>query len=120
MAFDFQGYRPQPFHREEALYRIAQEAINNVVKHSRARQARVVLRLDGDAVHLTVTDDGRGFEPGDLLLRAAAGGAGREGGLGFVSMRERAEALHGSLRIAASPGGGTSVEVVLPAAGAVV
>lgn len=115
LAFDFEGYRPQPFHREEALYRIAQEALNNVVKHASARHVRVVLGLDGEEVHLTVTDDGQGFEPGDLLLRAAAAGAGRDGGLGFVSMRERAEAQHGSLRIGARPGGGTSVEVSLPA-----
>jgi signal transduction histidine kinase len=116
VGFAFQGYRPQPFDREEALYRIAQEALNNVVKHAGAQRVQVVLGLDSEAVHLTVTDDGRGFEPGELLLRAAAGGAGRQGGLGFVSMRERAEALHGALRIVASPGGGTRVEVVLPAA----
>ncbi|HEX6737536.1 MAG TPA: GAF domain-containing protein [Vicinamibacteria bacterium] len=116
VGFDFQGYRPQPFDREEALYRIAQEALTNVVKHAGANRVQVVLALDAEAVHLTVTDDGRGFEPGELLLRAAARGAGREGGLGFVSMRERAEALHGALRIVASPGGGTRVEVTLPAA----
>lgn len=112
--FEFGAYRPQPFEREEALYRIAQEALNNVVKHAGAQRVGVVLGLDAEGVRLTVTDDGRGFEPGELLLRAAAGGAGRQGGLGFVSMRERAEALHGALRIVASPGGGTRVEVTLP------
>lgn len=116
VELDARQYRPQPFEREEALYRIAQEALNNVVKHAGARCARLVLGLDGEGVHLTVTDDGQGFEAGELLLRAAAEGARGGGGLGFVSMRERAEALHGSLRIAARPGGGTSVEVVLPAA----
>jgi signal transduction histidine kinase len=116
VGFEFQAYRPQPFDREEVLYRIAQEALNNVVKHAQARRVQVVLGLDGEAVHLTVTDDGRGFEAGELLLRAAARGAGRQGGLGFVSMQERAGALHGSLRIVASPGGGTRVEVTLPAA----
>jgi signal transduction histidine kinase len=114
--FEFAGYQPQPFAREEALYRIAQEALNNVVKHAGAQRVGVVLGLDAESVRLTVTDDGRGFEPGELLLRAAAQGAGRQGGLGFVSMRERAEALHGALRIVASPGGGTRVEVTLPAA----
>jgi signal transduction histidine kinase len=114
--FDVHGYRPQPFPREEALFRIAQEALNNVVKHAGARRVHIALGLDAEAVHMTVADDGRGFEPGELVLKAAAGGASREGGLGFVSMRERAEALHGALRIVANPGGGTRVEVTLPAA----
>ena len=64
---------------------------------------------------MTVADDGRGFQAGEVLLRAAAGGARPDGGLGFVSMRERAESLNGELRITASPGGGTRVEVTLPA-----
>jgi signal transduction histidine kinase len=113
---DVRAYRPQPFQREEALFRIAQEALNNVVKHAGARSVHIELGLEAEAVHMTVADDGRGFEPGELVLKAAAGGASREGGLGFVSMRERAEALHGTLRIVASPGGGTRVEVTLPAA----
>jgi signal transduction histidine kinase len=112
---EVRGYRPQPFVREEALFRIAQEALGNVVKHAGAHQVRIALALDASGVRLTVADDGRGFEPGELLLRAAAGGAGRVGGLGFVSMRERAEALHGTLSIQARPGGGTAVEVTLPA-----
>ena len=115
VELDVSGYRPQPFEREEALFRIAQEALHNVVKHGGARRVDIALSLDREGVHMTVTDDGRGFQPGELLLRAAAGGAGREGGLGFVSMRERAESLHGELRIVASPGGGTRVEVTLPA-----
>lgn len=115
LDLDVKGYRPQPFQREEALFRIAQEALNNVVKHAGAGRVRISLGLEAEAVQMVVADDGRGFQPGELLLRAAAGGAGMEGGLGFVSMRERAEALHGSLRIVASPGGGTRVEVTLPA-----
>jgi signal transduction histidine kinase len=115
VELDVSGYRPQPFEREEALFRIAQEALHNVVKHGGARRVDIALSLDGEGVHMTVADDGRGFQPGELLLRAAAGGARRDGGLGFVTMRERAESLHGELRIVASPGGGTRVEVTLPA-----
>jgi signal transduction histidine kinase len=115
LDLDVRGYRPQPFQREEALFRIAQEALNNVVKHAGAASVHISLGLTEDGVQMVVADDGRGFQPGELLLRAAAGGAGMEGGLGFVSMRERAEALHGELRIVASPGGGTRVEVTLPA-----
>jgi signal transduction histidine kinase len=114
VELDVRGYRPQPFEREEALFRIAQEALHNVLKHAGARRVSIALGLDAEGVHMTVSDDGRGL-PGDLLLRAAAGGAGRDGGLGFVSMRERAESLHGELRIVADPGGGTRVEVTLPA-----
>jgi signal transduction histidine kinase len=115
VELDVSGYRPQPFEREEALFRIAQEALHNVLKHGGARRVDIALSLDPEGVHMTLADDGRGFQPGELLLRAAAGGAGKEGGLGFVSMRERAESLHGELRIVASPGGGTRVEVTLPA-----
>jgi signal transduction histidine kinase len=115
VELDVSGYRPQPFEREEALFRIAQEALHNVVKHGGARRVDIALSLDREGVHMTVADDGRGFQPGELLLRAAADGARRDGGLGFVTMRERAEALHGELRIVAKPGGGTRVEVTLPA-----
>jgi signal transduction histidine kinase len=115
VEMDVRGYRPQPFEREEALFRIAQEALHNVLKHAGAARVRIGLGLDGGAVRLTVADDGCGFEAGELLLRAAARGARPGGGLGFVSMRERAESLHGELRITAEPGGGTRVEVTLPA-----
>jgi signal transduction histidine kinase len=115
VEMEVRGYRPQPFEREEALFRIAQEALHNVLKHAGAARVRIALGLEGDAVRMTVADDGRGFEAGELLLRAAAHGARPGGGLGFVSMRERAESLHGELRITAEPGGGTRVEVTLPA-----
>jgi signal transduction histidine kinase len=119
VEMDARGYRPQPFEREEALFRIAQEALHNVLKHAGAARVRIGLDLEGGAVRLTVADDGCGFEAGELLLRAAARGARPGGGLGFVTMRERAESLHGELRITAQPGGGTRVEVTLPpAAGA--
>jgi signal transduction histidine kinase len=108
---DASGYARQPFEREEVLYRIAQEALNNVVKHARARSVTVTLRCSGAALHLSVADDGVGPAASDA---PPAGGAGL-GGLGILGMRERALALAGRLRIVPRDGGGTLVEVRLPA-----
>ena len=86
-----------------AFYRIAQEALNNVVKHSRARKVKVSLApLVGhpDDARLAVEDDGAGFDP-------AAGG----GQLGLGIMKERAESVRANLLICSAPGEGTKVEV---------
>ena len=90
------------------VYRVLQEAINNVARHSGARSARVSLRVEPTALELEVADDGRGLDP-----------AGRRG-LGLVAMRERADLVGGSVRFEPTPGGGTTVRlrVPLPAAGA--
>jgi NarL family two-component system sensor histidine kinase LiaS len=90
------------------LYRIAQEALANAVRHAQARRIAVRLTTEGSEVVLRVEDDGRGFPP------HAPGGRG----VGLDSMRERAEALGGRLRIDASPGRGTRVEARLPTRGA--
>ena len=87
---------------ESGLYGIAQEALNNVLKHSGAQAVRLFLRRDEDAVALEVADDGAGFEPE----------SGREcGGLGLRGMEERASAMGGRLTVSSSPGQGTSVRV---------
>lgn len=88
---------------EGALYRIAQEAIHNVVKHAGAREVQVrVTRLPGE-VRMDVRDDGTGFE------------AQRRGdGLGLPGMAARAERLGGKFSVASSPGRGTTVSVVMP------
>lgn len=85
-----------------AAFRVLQEALTNVTRHARATRAEVTLRF-GDAVELTVEDDGVG--PGE-------GSAGR--GLGVLGMRERARALGGSFSIEPRPGGGTRVTCALP------
>lgn len=85
---------------EEALYRIAQEALNNVLKHAAATAVAVRIRAGAGEVTLEVEDNGRGFD-----LAAAA----KQGGLGLISMRERAERLGGSLNITTAPGKGTKV-----------
>jgi len=84
------------------LYRLAQEALNNVVKHSRASQAIVTLRI-GDSIRLTVADNGVGFDPSKVTADH----------LGLKIMRERAEALGAKFRIYSEPGEGTQVSVFL-------
>ena len=87
------------------VYRILQEALNNAVRHSGAREARVRLRFAGDAVELEVEDHGKGF---------VAGTANR--GIGLVAMRERAGLLGGTLEFMRPPAGGTLVRLKVPKA----
>jgi signal transduction histidine kinase len=92
---------------KEALFRTAQEALNNVQRHSGVKQAAVELEFGGGEVRLRVRDAGQGFAP------AAAGGES----FGLVNMRERVEALGGSFRLDSAPGAGTTVEARVPLAG---
>ena len=96
-----QGPIDAPAPIEEALYYIAQEALNNALKHAAPGSIRVSLSGDGQQVELEVADDGRGYDPGAL-----AGPAG----LGLASMRERARQLGGSLQVISAPGKGTKVK----------
>jgi ligand-binding sensor domain-containing protein len=91
------------------LFRIAQEAINNAVKHAHPRRIDVKLRYQPDATVLTVADDGCGFEQS-----GAAGAA--QGHFGLLGMRERAARL-GDIRLTSHPGQGTTVEVTVPLEG---
>ncbi|HXV44757.1 MAG TPA: GAF domain-containing sensor histidine kinase, partial [Anaerolineae bacterium] len=106
------GYVRQSLEQEEALYRIAQEALNNVVKHARAQCAQIKLDVDPDAIHLQVIDDGVGLR--SKSNSSARQGNEQRGGLGLLTMRERAEALGGTVQLMPAPGGGTTVAVTLP------
>lgn len=97
-----------PGHVEVALYRIAQEALQNVVKHADATTVRLRLAAADDGVHLVITDDGCGF---DLDEEA---GAEERHSYGLVGIRERAELIGATLTLTSRPGTGTTVEVVLP------
>ena len=90
---------------ELVIYRIVQEALNNVVKHARAEHARVAVadRPDDGVVVIEVTDDGRGFDLNEGTQ-----------GFGLVGMRERAAAVGGSVTLTSAPGRGTQVSVTLP------
>lgn len=87
------------------LFRVLQEALGNVAKHSGADRATVFFRIEGDLARLRVTDSGRGFEPESLQS---------EGGLGLISMRERLRLVGGTMSVISSPGQGTFVEAVVP------
>jgi signal transduction histidine kinase len=92
-----------PVALEEGLYRIAQEALNNALKHARATLVTVKLQSNQGQISLAVVDNGVGFDPAAV---------GQSGGLGLVSMRERTEQLNGSLTIESAPGMGTTVKVI--------
>jgi len=104
------GYTPRSSEVEEALFRIAQESLNNIVKHAHAGQVVVRLSQANGRVELSVTDDGRGFDPA-LSVTANRDG----GGLGLIGMRERVEQLAGALEIRSIPGKGTIIRASLPA-----
>jgi nitrate/nitrite-specific signal transduction histidine kinase len=87
---------------EEGLYRIAQEALNNVLKHARASSVVVSLNRSGDAVTLEIADDGTGFDPAK---------AHECGGFGLSGMQERSVQLGGQLTVESSPGKGTRIRV---------
>jgi len=92
-----------------AIFRIVQEAVNNVARHSGARQARITLEFGPTAVLTVVDDDGTGFDP-EGLRQPQEGGRG----LGLLGMRERAELFGGDVEIASHAGQGTSVRVRIP------
>jgi two-component system NarL family sensor kinase len=100
----FGASRPLPAGIEAGLYRMAQEALANVVRHARARSASVTLTLAPNQVSLVVEDDGMGFDVG----RPAAGG------YGLIGLNERAHLLGGRLAVKSGPGAGTRLEVVVP------
>ena len=92
-----------------ALYRIYQESLNNVLRHSQAQHVTVRLAREDNWLTLEIEDDGKGFEmPGDWLALA------RAGHLGLVGMKERSEALDGRLEVHSTKGGGTRVRVLVP------
>jgi len=103
-------WAPQDEACEEALYRIAREALHNVVKHAGASRIEVALETRDGAALLTVRDDGRGFDPVNERTRTRTGGEG----LGMFSMRQRAVDLGGQLVVDSAPGRGTLIEARVP------
>lgn len=115
LSVSFQAHGvPHRFDRawEVNLYRIVQEALTNVAKHARATSADVQLLGMERGARLIIEDNGAGFQTG-----GAVRGASREGGIGIVSMRERAVSFGGTLTIESAPGKGTTVIVDIPEQG---
>jgi len=94
---------------EMSLYRIAQEALNNVVKHSRASEARVTLKRETARIRLTISDNGKGFNPQTDVSPDNNG----QTGLGLSGIAERVRLLKGELAIRSAPGQETTIEVVV-------
>ncbi len=87
------------------VYRIIQEAMNNVLKHSEASEATVTVAAENSTLVITIEDNGKGFDP-----KADK----KSGGMGVKGIDERVNILNGSYAISSSPGGGTTVEVRIP------
>ena len=87
------------------LFRIVQEGLRNVVKHSGAAEAKVELSRDGHQIHLRISDQGKGFDPGPATGQA---------GLGLISMRERLRLVGGHLSVQSEPSHGTRIRVRVP------
>ena len=99
-----------PGHLEVALFRISQEALNNVAKHAAATTARISIRRDPD-VELVVEDDGVGFD-----VDAATHADPASGGVGLAGMQERAALLGGTMEIRSTDGRGSRLTVRVPLA----
>jgi two-component system sensor histidine kinase UhpB len=95
---------------ELAVYRIVQEALSNVVRHSGARRVAVRVGRETGLVVVTVSDDGRGFSPRGVMSEDG-------GGLGLFGMQERAGYLGGRVEVASRPGAGTHVRAEIPVTG---
>ncbi|MFJ2651762.1 GAF domain-containing sensor histidine kinase [Streptomyces sp. NPDC087420] len=106
VTFDSFSVRALPAAQEEALLRVAQEALHNALRHSGADRVDVTLARRGPGVVLGVTDNGTGFDP------RAVRRAGRH--LGLVSMRDRAGGVGGRLSVQSAPGRGTTIEMEVP------
>jgi signal transduction histidine kinase len=96
---------------EQALYRITQEALNNIVKHAQAEHVRVTLDFVPEQVQLQITDDGIGF---DVAAQDAQSATPIDRHLGLMSMRERAAEIGGTLTLHSARGGGTDILVMVP------
>jgi signal transduction histidine kinase len=104
-SFDAPANLVLPDNLEQELYNLAQEALNNALKHGNARSVKLSLQHRGEAIHLEVRDDGVGFYPSTLQTT---------GGMGIRGMEERALALGGRLLVESAPGEGTLVQVRIP------
>ncbi len=98
--------RRLPLDVEQALYRVTQEALANVARHSHARRVDMSLVYNGDSVQLSVSDDGCGFDV-DVKIH----------GMGLRSIRERISSIHGTVQIQSAPGHGTRLLVQVPTKG---
>lgn len=96
---------------ETALYRVVQEALRNATKHASATRVDIRFAIAPEGACCTVKDDGRGFDPREVIARKG------ERGLGLIGMRERLSALGGQFTIDSAPGRGTDLHIIIPLEG---
>ncbi|MFL6000588.1 MAG: GAF domain-containing sensor histidine kinase [Streptomyces sp.] len=106
VTFAARSFRALPAAQEEAMLRVAQEALHNALRHSGAAHVDVTVDRRGGGAVLRVTDDGSGFDPRSVRR------AGRH--LGLVSMRDRTSGVGGTLTVESAPGKGTTIEMEVP------
>jgi signal transduction histidine kinase len=108
VSFHFTGRLPEerlPATLETTCFRVAQEALTNVVRHAQAQHVWVHVQVQDTALQLTIRDDGVGFDPFMAQMRARDGNS-----LGLLGMRERVAIAGGTIQITSNPGDGTTVE----------
>jgi len=96
---------------EMSVYRITQESLNNMVKHSQATEARVALKREAAGIRLTVSDNGKGFNPQNVASPDGSGTS--KTGFGLAGIAERVRLIDGALTIRSAPGQGTTIEAVV-------
>ena len=104
------GQRRLPEEMELVLFRITQEALRNVWRHSQASKAEIKVEFEPGITRITVSDNGKGFSLPDKI-----DGLARDGKLGLAGMKERAQLIGGTLTVQSSPGKGTSITIESPA-----
>lgn len=97
-----------PAFLETVLYRVVQEALNNIIRHARAKSVSIRLRSSGTAFHCSIVDDGVGFDARGVRAHSA------ERGLGLLGMREKLQPLGGAVKITSAPGQGTKLFITVP------
>jgi ligand-binding sensor domain-containing protein/signal transduction histidine kinase len=103
VKFSTGNERRVPLNIEQALYRVTQESLANVARHSQAKRVDLSLVYNGDTMQLSLSDDGCGFDTGEKLH-----------GMGLRSIRERVSSIRGTLQVQSAPGHGTRILVQVP------
>jgi signal transduction histidine kinase len=101
--------RKLPATIENAIFRVVQEAVNNISRHAEAQNALLSVEFSEKALSIEIEDDGRGFNVGDFELRN-----NKVQGLGLAGMAERVSLIGGNLRIDSQPGAGTHILITIP------
>ena len=91
------------------IYRVVQESLTNVYKYANASRAGIIIRRTNDAIRLTIKDNGRGFQPDQLVISSKD-----KSGLGLLGMQERLRLVNGQFVVKSAPGKGTVIQALIP------